>query len=278
MRAPTDSPSDHVPTARPASAAAPSAVVSARRRPRPGCRAGRPGTASGSRWRSRRRRRAARRPEREARRATSATWCAIASSAARTRCARVVPRVMPAISPRASGSQCGDPSPVSAGTRRHAPGRPGLEASRSLSAARRDHAETVAQPLERGAADEHRALELRTAGRAPGATAPPSVSSPCAPAPPRRRRSRARRCPSRTSPSPRRARSTLAEERRLLVARDARDGSVAPRSAASPTTPAEGTTLGQQRPVDAEEREQLVVPLAARRGRAASCATRSSRR
>ena len=48
---------------------------------------------------------------------TSSTICsAIASSAARARCARVVPRVMPAMSPRASGRQWGAPSPASAGT------------------------------------------------------------------------------------------------------------------------------------------------------------------
>ena len=49
---------------------------------------------------------------------TSATWWAIASSAARTRCARVEPRVRPQINPRAFGSHCGEPRPVSAGTKK----------------------------------------------------------------------------------------------------------------------------------------------------------------
>lgn len=48
---------------------------------------------------------------------TSRTSNAMASSVARTRCARVVPRVMPRMVPRACGSQCGAPSPVSAGTK-----------------------------------------------------------------------------------------------------------------------------------------------------------------
>ena len=65
------------------------------RRPRRRSRRGRPGAASGSRSRLRRRRRAA--PALGAGRAssTSATWCAIASSAARTRCARRRPAGQP---------------------------------------------------------------------------------------------------------------------------------------------------------------------------------------
>ena len=47
---------------------------------------------------------------------TSRTSKAMASRVARTRWARVVPRVRPRIVPRACGSQCGAPSPVSAGT------------------------------------------------------------------------------------------------------------------------------------------------------------------
>src|SRR6266571_5406971 len=48
---------------------------------------------------------------------TSRVWYAIASSAARARCARVVPRVRPTSVPRAYGSQYGAPRPVNAGTR-----------------------------------------------------------------------------------------------------------------------------------------------------------------
>src|SRR5438270_888630 len=66
---------------------------------------------------------------------TSATWNAIPSSVARTRCARVVPRVRPAIRPRASGSQCGEPRPVSAGTNTTPPDESTLCASASVSEA-----------------------------------------------------------------------------------------------------------------------------------------------
>ena len=48
---------------------------------------------------------------------TSRLWYAMASRAARARCARVVPRVSPTMVPRAYGSQCGAPSPTKAGTR-----------------------------------------------------------------------------------------------------------------------------------------------------------------
>src|SRR6266581_713515 len=48
---------------------------------------------------------------------TSRLWKAIASSAARARCAPVVPRVSPTIVPRAYMSQYGAPSPTKAGTK-----------------------------------------------------------------------------------------------------------------------------------------------------------------
>ena len=67
--------------------------------------------------------------------ATSRTSKAIASSVARTTCARVVPRVMPNSGPRASGSQSGAPSPVSAGTNTTPPESGTLRASASLCAA-----------------------------------------------------------------------------------------------------------------------------------------------
>lgn len=48
---------------------------------------------------------------------TSLVLKAIASSAARARCARPVPRVSPTMVPRAFGSQCGAPNPTKAGTK-----------------------------------------------------------------------------------------------------------------------------------------------------------------
>jgi hypothetical protein len=47
---------------------------------------------------------------------SAALWNAIDSSAARAMCAIVEPRVRPTMVPRASGFQCGAPSPVNAGT------------------------------------------------------------------------------------------------------------------------------------------------------------------
>ena len=47
----------------------------------------------------------------------SRTWNAIASTQARASWARPAPRVRPVMMPRASGSHCGLPSPVSAGTK-----------------------------------------------------------------------------------------------------------------------------------------------------------------
>jgi hypothetical protein len=48
---------------------------------------------------------------------TSAVECAIASSAARAKCAFVVPRVNPTMVPRAFGCHDGAPRPTSAGTK-----------------------------------------------------------------------------------------------------------------------------------------------------------------
>ncbi len=60
---------------------------------------------------------------------TSAVCHAIASTAARTRCARVVPRVRPKTAPRAYGSNHGEPSPVNAGTNTTPSGSSTLAAS-----------------------------------------------------------------------------------------------------------------------------------------------------
>src|SRR5438445_4829517 len=111
----------HTPAASPASPAAPSAVVSTT--------SGRAtGTPSRSAWNCISQSFAAAPPSTwsaASRRSaspviassTSLVPNAIASSAARTRCARVVPRVSPTIVPRAFGSQCGAPSPTNAGTK-----------------------------------------------------------------------------------------------------------------------------------------------------------------
>src|SRR5688572_32315839 len=66
---------------------------------------------------------------------TSFVEYAIASSDARARCARPVPRVRPTIVPRALASQCGAPSPTSAGTKYTPPVFSTLRASGSVSAA-----------------------------------------------------------------------------------------------------------------------------------------------
>ena len=90
---------------------------------------------------------------------TSRTSKAIASSVARARCARVVPRVMPSDGAARVGSQCGAPSPVSAGTNTTPPLSGTAAASASISAARSDDPQAVAQPLHRRAGHEDRALE-----------------------------------------------------------------------------------------------------------------------
>ena len=90
--------------------------------------------------------------------------------------ARVVPRVIPEMSPRASGSHCGEPSPVSAGTKSTPSVDSTLAASASVSAARLDQPEPVAQPLDRRAADENRALGANCG--APPARAAAAVSRP----------------------------------------------------------------------------------------------------
>ena len=157
-------------------------------------------------------------------------------------------------------------------------GRVDLAREPSLSAADVDHAETVAEPLHRGAADEHRALE-RVLRRAAGGPLRPSSAGPPPGCPRARRRSTSTKLP-------------------VPYVAFASPGAKqpCPKSAAcwSPAIPAIGTRraeerrladhlggaddVGQQRAVDAEEREQLVVPGERPRGRGASSATRSSRR
>ena len=162
---------------------------------------------------------------------TSATWWAIASSAARTRWARVVPRVIPATRPRASASHHGEPRPVSAGTKVTPPveatlaraprSRPRRRAGRGRRAAT-----AAAAPL-----DEHRALERVAVG---GGRLEQAVR--------RRRRVVARVHEHEAAGAVGRlalARrvAALPVERRLLVARDAADRQRAHRAARPPPPP-----------------------------------------
>ena len=89
---------------------------------------------------------------------TSATWKAIASNAARTRCARVVARVIPLIRPRASASQVGRAQAGQGRDEGDAGG--GINAPRELLALRRirDQTEAVPEPLDRRAARQDRPL------------------------------------------------------------------------------------------------------------------------
>ena len=119
------------------------------------------------------------------------------------------PRVMPLTRPRASGAQCGEPSPVSAGTKYDPVAGGDRPGERLALGGVGEHAEPVAEPLHRGAGDEDRPLE-RVARRARAGDVAAAVrTSPC-----RRRRAvgaargEHERPRSRTSPSPRRARSS----------------------------------------------------------------------
>ena len=76
----------------------------------------------------------------------------------------------------------------------------------------------------------------------------------------------------------RRLRAAGGEERGLLVAGDALDRQRVPEQLALAEVRAGRLDLGQQLARDAEELEQLVVPVERRRASRAACATRSSRR
>jgi len=89
---------------------------------------------------------------------TSRVWNAIDSSAARATWPRVVPRVRPTSAPRASARHRGAPSPRmrdehDAARVRDRPGQ------RLAVGGVREHAEPIAQPLNRRAGDEHAALQ-----------------------------------------------------------------------------------------------------------------------
>ena len=72
-----------------------------------------------------------------------------------------------------------------------------------------------------------------------------------------------------------RCEAALAEQRRLLVAGDARERNGRPEQRRLGDDPGRGHDRRQDGAVDGEELEQLVVPAARPRGRGASCATRS---
>ena len=137
-------------------------------------RARRPGTGRAGPSRSRRRRPAARRsgaPAAAVIASTTSRVChAIASTTARARCARPVPRVRPRIVPRAYGSHHGEPSPVNAGTNDDAAGVGHALGERAGLRRVGDDAEPVAQPLDRGAGHEDRALHRVRAPRRRAAT------------------------------------------------------------------------------------------------------------
>ena len=162
------------------------------------------------------------------------------------------------------GRPCGAPRPVSAGTKWAPSVESTLLASRSLSAERLDHAEAVAEPLRgRRHAHEHRALggeARRGLGLDP---------------PPRRRQALGgladllAECHEDECPGPvcrlrlPRREARLPEEGSLLVACDACDRDGGTEGGCLADHARRGDDLRQQRPVDAEQREQL-VPLAGR--------------
>ena len=190
----------------------------ARRAARPG----RPGAGTAGRWRRRHRRPAVRRCSGMVS-STSRTSKAMASRVARTMWARVVPRVMPMIRPRACGSQCGAPRPVSAGTNTTpSVSVDGRRDGRGLGRGA-DDLQPVAQPLHGRAGHEDGALEgvgQDAVGGAPGRRAEqPGVGA----------LHRAPGVGQDERPGAVGAlgvalvEAGLAEERRLLVARDAGD-------------------------------------------------------
>jgi hypothetical protein len=125
---------------------------------------------------------------------------------------------------------------------------------------RLDHAETVAEPLQRRAADEYGALGrvLRRAPRRYSCRRRQQALHRGAHVPAERRQHERPRPVRRLGLAGSEAR--LPEERRLLVAGDPRDGTRAPRRHRLRDEPRRGHDPGQHLRVDAEEREQLVVP------------------
>ena len=278
----------HTPSARPARYAAPSAVVSwfAGRRT---------GTPSRSAWNWQQQvhhRRAAVdaqlgdgacRSRAAIASTTSAVWNAIASTTARARCARVVPRVMPTIVPRAYGSHHGEPRPVNAGTTYTPPVSATDCRERSDLGRVGDDAEPVAQPLDRGAGDEDRALQRvgrprrRPSDHATVVSRPSTGSGSVGADVHEHERAGAVGVLGHA-----RLEARLAEQRGLLVAGDAADRDArgprrasgrSRRSGRSTAAPRAGTRAGTPNSV-----AQLVATSAARRCRRASCGSRSTDR
>ena len=180
-----------------------------------------------------------------------------------------------------------DPSRARPGRRRRARGRrrpcpaPTRPAPR-VSAALRDDAEPVAQPLDRRARDEHAALERVASSRRRSAT-PPWSAGPRAEATRARARVEQQEAAGAVGVlGHARLDAALAEERGLLIAGDAgRSGMprrAARRAAVSPNTPADGFTAGSSASGTPSSRQQLLVPARARGCRSRACARRSTDR
>ena len=206
---------------------------------------------------------------------TSATWNAIASSAARAMCARVVPRVMPLIRPRASGSQCGDPSPVERGDEVDAVGRVDV-AARAAPSRRRPRTARARRAATGSAAPLARiAPSSAYSGGRPGAVATAVLSRPSGAGP-----ASAPTCASTKLPGAVRrlglagVEAALTEERGLLVAGDARDRQRLAEDRALGDHARGRAELGQQRAIDRRRARAARRPTRGARGRAASCGTR----
>ena len=167
-----------------------------------------------------------------------------------------VPRVIPLISPRASAFQCGEPRPANAGTNVTPPARVDRARQPLALGSVGEDAESVAQPLDRGAAREDRALERIAAGRSH------RLEQPC-------RYWTALRSGVRQHEAARpvgrlrlaAAEAAVAEEGRLLVACDARDRHGHAEQLRLADDLGRAHEPRQQSPVDAEQVEQLVRPV-----------------
>ena len=160
-----------------------------------------------------------------------------------------MPRVMPTIVPRAYGSHHGLPRPVKAGTRKQPSVSGTVAASVGDLAGVLDDAEAVAQPLDGGAGDEDGALQR--VGVVPSASVQPTVvSSPSTGSGQVVAHVHQHEAP-RAVGVLRHAglEAGLAEQRRLLVARDARDRDARRArptpSAVTPKRPLDGRTSGR---------------------------------
>ncbi len=178
----------------------------------------------------------------------------------------MVPRVMPRIAPRAAGSQSGAPSPVRAGTKTTPP-ESGTRARQRLGLRRgADDAEPVAQPLHRRPGHEDRALEgvgqlagrrLPRDGREQTGVAAYDVRAGV---------DEHERPGAVGALGLARREAGLAEQRRLLVARDARRPAGRARGTRRATSgrprPHDATTSGSAARGTRQQLAQLVAPAA----------------